>query len=91
MKITVIVKNVTDQFNANLAAMDVVKQLEYLFAGSRPYSGLERCISVKIETGQFRDAVEFNALKRQPMDVTLVSEPRKGYRLLTFTCVKAAA
>jgi hypothetical protein len=91
MKITVILKNVTDQFHANLAAMQTAEQLEYLFKGSRPYSGLERCISVKIETGQFRDAVEFNALKRQPMDVTLVSEPRKGYRLLTFTCVKAAA
>lgn len=91
MKITVIVKNVTDVFNANLEAMKVAERLEYLLAKSRPYSGLERSVSVKIETGQFRDAVEFNALRRQPMDVTMVSEPRKGYRLLTFTCTKAAA
>lgn len=35
MKITVIVKNVTDQFNANLVAMETAKQLECLFTKSQ--------------------------------------------------------
>lgn len=64
MRITATVKDVTDAFFDRMATMADAEKLAYLMAKAQPHSGLERCVSVKIGSGQFRDAVEFNALTR---------------------------
>ena len=44
--------------------------------------------TMKIGMGQFRDAVELNAMRRLPCSISFKLEPRKGYKLATFEFIK---
>ena len=86
MKVTVILKDFSEQFYngfgdsipAFLALSDAEK-----FEKLRVMVG-EKRVSMKIESGQFRDAVELNALRKRPHTVSFKLEQRRGYKLATF-------
>ena len=90
MKITVILKDFTEQFYhgtecgsiVGLLNMDAPEQFETC----RRLAG-EKRVTMKIGTGQFRDAVELNGMRRKPCRITMKLEPRKGYKLATFEIV----
>lgn len=44
--------------------------------------------SIKIATGQLRDQVELNQILRAPHTKACTIEPRRGYKLVTFTIEK---
>ena len=91
MRITFTASNLTDAFYAPLETMSARERLEYLFRTATKGSGLDHCVKAKIGTGQFRDAVEYNALKRAPMRVTCDGPlPRRGYKLFAFEVERAA-
>lgn len=82
MKVTFILKNLTDRFYdglSDLSNTDKFWELRKLSAGD-----LRHCISMKIGTGQFRDAVDLNEIVKRDHSATFKIEPRKGYRLATF-------
>lgn len=45
--------------------------------------------TLKIETGQFRDQVELNQILRGEHTIACTVEPRRGYKLATFTIERA--
>lgn len=49
----------------------------------------EKRVSMKINLGQFRDAVELNSMMRSPCNITCKVEPRRGYKLATFDITAA--
>jgi hypothetical protein len=85
MKITVILKDFTEQFftgfgeiigfntRTNAEKFEYCKKLHN-----------ERRASMKIGTGQFRDAVELNQMIRGKHSIAYKLEPRRGYKLATF-------
>ena len=91
MKVTVILKDFTDTFfdgfgeaivgfNTldNRAKFDKCKQL-----------ACEKRVTMKVGSGQFREAVDLNALLRKNCKFDFKLEPRRGYRLATFDIVEA--
>jgi hypothetical protein len=48
----------------------------------------EKRITMKIGSGQFRDAVELNSMLRNPCRFEFKLEPRRGYKLITFEITK---
>ena len=49
----------------------------------------EKRVSLKIGSGQFRDAVELNQILRGCCSVAFKLEPRRGYMLATFDIAPA--
>ena len=92
MKVTVILKDFTEQFYAGTECGSIVGFLNISdadkFEKLRKMAGEQR-VTMKIGTGQFRDAVELNSMRRGPIDITFKLEPRRGYKLATFEiCAK---
>ncbi|HEU4376247.1 MAG TPA: hypothetical protein VFS02_22330 [Telluria sp.] len=88
MRITFTLSGLTDDFYSRFLPADPAARLDYLLRESK--GDLRHAIKGKIGSGQFRDAVDFNALRRKPMQI--VSEgplPRRGYNLCTFECTPA--
>jgi len=88
MRVTFILKHLTEAFFAGhgesirgLDNMPDREKFDYLAKYSKNGTG---SVSMKIGSGQFRDAVDLNALLRKPVTVAYKLEPRKGYRLATF-------
>lgn len=89
MKVTFIVKRVTDVFwqgnGGSIQGLDNMTDLERLEKLFK-YSDLpEYQITSKIGNGSFRDKVDLNALKRNGWTVQdYKKENRKGYKLVAF-------
>jgi hypothetical protein len=90
MKVTVILKDFTEIFYEGfgesikgLNQMDNMEKFQYC----KKLHGDKRA-TMKIATGQFRDAVEFNSMMRDPVKIEFKIEPRKGYKLATFEITK---
>lgn len=83
MQVTVILKDFTDIFYADLAAMSAADQ----FAKCQRLHNDKR-VSLKIGSGAFRDAVELNAMRRDNPKIVFNLEPRRGYKLGTFIFTK---
>lgn len=89
MKVTFTLKDLTDAFYngfgssiVGLLNMPDNEKFAYL---SRKAKEKELKISMKIASGQFRDAVELNQLLRKDnLSYSFKIEPRKGYKLVTF-------
>ena len=86
MKVTFIIKNVTDVFfdgngSSIVGLMNMADPAKFTHLNNiRRDMGL----TMKIGTGQFRDQVELNQILRNPKSFTFKIEPRKGYKLATF-------
>ncbi len=84
MKVTFTVKNITDCMHEKLAAMPDMERFQVLSKWA--FGDLKHCISQKIGSGQFRDRVELNGIiKRGGQPKAYKLEPRRGYKLATFT------
>ena len=80
--VTVILRNLTDEFYAALAALPTnASRYDHLRALARD---LSHCISFKEGNGSFRDRVELNLRKRVVSEPAYRLEPRRGYRLARF-------
>ena len=92
MKITVILKDFSEQFYTGTEGGSIVGLFNMADADKfelcRRLANDKRA-TMKIGTGQFCDAVELNALRRNPCTFTFKIEPRKGYKLATFEVTKA--
>lgn len=87
MKVTFILKNVTEAFYMGMGEsikgllnMTDVDKFTYLNKVRH-----DHVFGMKIGKGQFRDAVELNAMLRTNPAVSFSLEPRRGYKLATFT------
>ena len=95
MKVTFILKNLTDAFydgnGDSIVGLNTLTDAEKFQKLSRLSKGdLRHCVSMKIGSGQFRDAVDLNMLLREPVTYSYRLEPRKGYRLATFEVTRHA-
>ena len=81
MKATATLHDLSDRFYAEFALLTPAEQFVKL---NKLRIDLPHCVKVKIETGQFRDAVDLNSLIKRPHTVTSKIEPRRGYKLATF-------
>jgi len=88
MKVTVIIKNVTDQFFTGfgnsiqgLNNMTDIDKFTYLMNKSVAVPGM---VTTKVGGGMFKDKVELNQLRRKDFTLTYKLESRKGYKLATF-------
>lgn len=82
MQTTFIVKNLTDDTLATLAAMEPRAMHDKLAKWA--FGDLRHCVSVKYGRGSFGDRVAWNGKMKANAAITARIEPRKGYRLVTF-------
>lgn len=87
MKVTFILKGLTDAAHATLAAMPDAERFAKLDKWAR--GDLAHCVKEKIGDGSFRDRVDLNAMMRAPVTWAYTLEPRRGYRLATFDVCRA--
>lgn len=84
MKVTAILKDKADCFYAELDARAPVDAFNYLNSNARGFYAMPG-LSMKVGSGQFRDAVELNSMRRkESCCVTMKRESRRGYQLVTF-------
>ena len=82
MKVTYTVKNMSESWYADIAAMGDEERLRYL--AKCAHGVFSHCIKQKIGSGQFRDKVELNQILRAPKRWSYSLAPRRGYMLATF-------
>jgi hypothetical protein len=83
MQTTFILRNLTEptiQALADMAPKDALQKLTKWAFGD-----LRHCVTVKYGSGAFRDRVEWNAIIRAQKPLSFKIEPRRGYKLITFT------
>jgi hypothetical protein len=84
MQTTFIVKNLTESTLESIAALSPLDA--YLKLKDWAYGDLKHCVSIKHGTSNaFRDRVEWNGLVKGLKPMTFMLEPRRGYKLFTFT------
>jgi hypothetical protein len=83
MRVTVIIKNVTEAFFEGIPGsakglnhMSDAEKFAHLSKNARDFG-----MTMKIGTAQFRDAVDLNALLRGPHTINYALLPRRGYRI----------
>jgi len=87
MQATAILKNLTDEFYSGFAGRvgfadkSAREQFEYCNSSQ----GRDLKITIKFGRGSFGDQVDFNRLWKSGAPMTSKIEPRKGYKLVTFT------
>jgi len=90
MKITFILKDFTEQFYTGNGAsiVGLLNMPDDAKFDKLKHMAAEKRITMKIGSGQFRDAVELNSMMRSPCRFEFKLEPRKGYKLATFSITK---
>lgn len=84
MKVTFIVRDLTAQAIDDLAAMD--PRSAYAKLQKWAFGDLRHCVSVKFgNCDAFRDRVAWNGIFKSACPIAFAIEPRRGYRLVTFT------
>lgn len=83
MKTTFIVKNLTAETLDQIA--DMAPRDAYAKLHKWAYGDLRHCVSVKYGRGNFGCRVDWNCIIKSGKPVTFQVEPRKGYKLFTFT------
>jgi hypothetical protein len=90
MKVTVILKDFADAFydghGDSIPSFLAMSEAEK-FAKCKKLHGEKRS-TMKIGSGAFRDAVELNSLTKSAHSIAFTLEPRRGYKLATFTFTK---
>lgn len=94
MQVTFILRNLSETFFEGLGdsiiGLDNLEPRARFDTLARHAKGdLKHCVSMKAGSGQFRDHVELNQLLRGPVSIDYKIEPRRGYKLATFTISKA--
>lgn len=86
MKVAAILRDLSSTFLEDFAAMAPGEKLAWCIGDSGRASG----VTVKVGSGSFRDAVEWNALMRGPHRLSCSVENRRGYKLATFITLPGA-
>ena len=81
LKATFTIKNMSEAYLASLTKCEPRQAFQVLRDSQRD---LGHAISMKVGTGQIRNAVEFNDAFKANKPMTFTLEPRKGYKLATF-------
>jgi hypothetical protein len=96
MQVTHIIKNMTDAFfNGNesgsiVGLLNMTPAEAFAYLNKQANGGdLRHNITQKVGRGSFGDKVDLNAMLRGAHTVAFKLEPRKGYKLATFTIAKA--
>lgn len=94
MQVTFILRNLSDTFFEGLGESiigldNLDNQSKFNTLARHAKGDLKHCVSMKAGSGQFRDQVELNQLLRGPVSIDYKIEPRRGYKLATFTISKA--
>lgn len=84
MKVTAILRNFADEWLEDLAKLSAVELFEKLEKMS-----FDKRVPLQVGGGSFRDRLELNQLRRGPHDIKAKIEPRRGYKLATFSFSKA--
>lgn len=88
MQITFIIRDLTESTMQELHAMESRAAFDRLHKWA--FGDLRHCVSIKVGTSNsFRDRVEANTLLKAGCAMAFKIEPRKGYKLATFTLDKA--
>lgn len=87
MKVTAILKDFSEVFyfgndSGSIPAFNAMNESDKWLTIKK--LSAEKRVPMKINTGQFRDAVELNAIMKKPHTINFKLEPRKGYKLATF-------
>lgn len=91
MRVTCILRDFTEQFYHGTESGSIVGLMNESDAGKwerLKRMASEKRVQMKIGSGQFRDAVELNAMLRTPVNIEFKLEPRRGYMLATFEITK---
>lgn len=89
MKITFTIKDKSESFYENLAALSDVEKFAYLNKNAHGTYAMHG-LSMKIGTGQFRDKVELNQIMRTTPVYAYTLGNRRGYKLATFEITQGA-
>jgi len=91
MKVTAIIKNVSEQFFSGFGdsiqgfnSMDDKEKFNYLM--NKGVSNPEM-VTTKVGSGMFKDKVELNQLRRKDFSLKYKLENRRGYKLATFELI----
>lgn len=85
IKVTVIIKDVTDAFFEGMGD-SIIGLLNMTDADKFTYLNKQLArFPMKISSGSFRDRVELNSMIKKSHTITFKLEPRRGYKLATFT------
>lgn len=90
MKVTFILRGLTETFyNGNGGSIPGLLNLsdseKFWKLRGQASGDLRHCVKMKVGTGQMRDAVELNAIVKRDHSIAFNIEPRRGYKLATFT------
>ena len=90
MKVTFILRNLSETFyNGNGSSITGLLNLsdsdKFWKLRNQASGDLRDCVKMKVGTGQFRDSVDLNAIVKRDHAVSFKIEPRRGYKLATFT------
>ena len=90
MKVTFILRNLSDAFyNGNGSSITGLLNLsdsdKFWELRNQATGDLRHCVKMKVGTGQLRDYVALNAIVKRNHSVAFKIEPRRGYKLATFT------
>lgn len=87
MNVTFVIRNLTESTLLELQEMESRQAYERLHKWA--YGDLRHCVTVKIgSNNSFSDRVSANSLLKANCAMTFKIEPRKGYKLATFTLSK---
>lgn len=89
IKVTVIIKDVTDAFFEGMGD-SIIGLLNLTDADKFTHLNKQsERFPMKVGSGSFRDRVELNSMIKGPHAITFKLEPRRGYKLATFIFSKA--
>ena len=90
MNVTFIIRNLTEATLQELQGMESRAAFDRLHKWAS--GDLRHCVSVKFgPSNAFRDRVDANSLLKAGCTMAFKIEPRKGYKLTTFTLSKVTA
>lgn len=88
MKVTAIIKNVSDAFfegfGESITGLDNMSDLEKLNYLMNAGVSKPHMVTTKVGSNMFRDKVELNQLRHKDFSIAYKLENRKGYKLATF-------
>lgn len=86
MKATAILRDLSAPFMEDFAAMTPEEKLQWCIGDSGRVSG----VTVKVGSGSFREAVEWNSMRQRPHRLSCSVESRRGYKLAVFIMLPGA-
>jgi hypothetical protein len=83
MQTTFIVRGMPESMLDSALALDTREAYAKLHKWA--YGDLKHLVSVKYGNGAFRDRVDWNGIVKSDRALAVKCEPRRGYRLITFS------